>query len=211
MKIFAIMVLLLSCFVPWGLAQQGVREAQEYVMRSEGPWELSLFGGGVFPRQDDRFDDTEFAGGRLTYDLSSHVALGIESGWLRFDDEIGGTEFGKIDGIPALGVIQLKGPIEDTGNRFVPYVIAGAGVIIWNYRENTVLKDAGAKVDTDTHFAAKGGMGFDYFINSAVAFFVEGSYLFSRFTPKVHGGGTTVTTKADTEAILAGAGLKFRF
>ena len=210
MKIWTITLLLLSCFVPRGFAQ-GVPDMQRDIMRSEGAWEVSLQGGGIFPHKTDRFDDTEFAAGRITYDLSQNVAFGIESGWLRFQDEIGGTKYGRIDGMPALAEVQLKLPVQSTGNRFVPYAIAGAGVVVWNYRESSILRDAGAKVETDTHFAAKGGMGFDYYINSTLAIFLEGSYLFSRFAPKVHGGGTTVTTKADTGAVLAGGGLKVRF
>src|SRR5262245_45751606 len=122
MRILAITILLLSCFIPLGLAQ-GIPDMKRDVMRSEGAWEVSLQGGGVFPNKDDRFDDTEFAGGRITYDLSQNTALGIESGWLRFKDEIGGTKFGRIDGIPALADLQLKFPVQSTGNRFVPYAI----------------------------------------------------------------------------------------
>jgi opacity protein-like surface antigen len=200
--------------MPSSFAQQVVQQRTEVRENSTIPanaWELSVQGGGVFPSKDDRFDNTGFVAGRLTYDVSPYVAIGAESGWMMFKDEVGGTKFGKIDGIPALGDLELKMPIPATDNRLVPYAIGGAGVVFWNYRESGVLKNAGVKVDTETHFAAKGGVGVDYYFTNNMALFAEGSYLYSRFAPKIHGGGTAVTTKAQTGAFLVGGGLKLRF
>ena len=199
--------------VPVSFAQQVQQTTTEetIITTSKNPLELSVQGGGMFPTKDGRFDNTGFVAGRLMYDIAPYVALGVESGWMRFKDEAGGTKFGHIDGIPALGDLQFKMPISATNNHLVPYAIAGAGVVFWNYREASVLKDAGVKIDTETHFAAKGGLGADYYFTDNVGLFVEGSYLYSRFTPKVHGGGTAVTTRATTGSVLIGGGLKLRF
>jgi hypothetical protein len=181
---------------------------------TDNPWEFSVQGQGVFPVSDEadsRFDSTAGGTARVMRDVTPNVALGAEGGWFRFKDEAGGTKFGRLHGFPVLADLEIKMPIEATHNTIVPYLIAGAGAVFWNYEENDATKARGIKVDNDTHFAAKGGAGIDFYLNDRTAVFVEGTYLWSEFEPKVSGPVTALNDKTDTGSVLAGAGFKVKF
>lgn len=178
----------------------------------DNPWEFSVQGQGVFPmgEADKRFDTTVGAAARLMRDINPYAAVGIEGGWLRFKDEVGGVKFGRLNGFPVLADLELKMSIEATHNTIVPYLIAGAGVIFWNYDENDATVSRDIKVDNEGDFAAKGGVGVDFYFNDRTAFFIEGTYLYSRFEPNVS-GAVDLGNKTNTGSGLAGAGFKFKF
>ncbi len=174
---------------------------------SEQKWAISVLGGGIFPKEDD-YGTTGFIGGRLTYDLTPNAAVGVESGWLNYKHEFNGTKYGDVRGIPLLADLILKMPIEAMDNKLVPYVLGGIGVLFWDYKEASIVSDAGIDVEGDTSFALKLGGGMDFFVSDQTALFVEGSYIFSNYDVETNVGGAGT---ADTDAGFVGGGLKVRF
>jgi opacity protein-like surface antigen len=186
----------------------------EETSTTDHPWEFSIQGQGVFPVADDadrRFDTTAGGAARIMRDITPTMALGVEGGWIRYKDEVGGLKYGRLHGFPVLADVELKMPIEATHNTIVPYLIAGAGVMFWNYEENDAAQASGIKVDNDSDFAAKGGAGVDFYLNDRMAVFVEGTYLYSRFEPDVSGPVAALGDKTNTGSVLAGAGFKLKF
>jgi hypothetical protein len=177
------------------------------------PWQFSLQGGGLWPmKENNRLQTGTQVIARLTKDVSPNVAIGAETGGLRFRDSINYTKYGHLNGIPAMGDVVFKMPIG-AEKRLVPYAFASAGVIYWSYDEANVLEDAGVKAKNQTLFAAKPGVGVDYFITPRIALFVEGSYLFSeRFRFKTNNtGAPPVNGKVNVNSAYGGGGIKFAF
>ena len=103
-KLFVTLVLLLTV----GVASPAfAREAQDQ-------WEISGLAGGVFPADDDQ-DATVYAGGRLTYNINEYVGLGVESGWMGFEQEESGLDYGDVRGIPLLAnvAVVIISPLTD--------------------------------------------------------------------------------------------------
>lgn len=173
-------------------------------------WEISLQGAGVIPNDTD-IDPTYYVGGRIAYNINKNVSVAGESGWMGWDDSDGTTKYGEVNGIPLLADLILKMPIEATENKLVPYVLGGVGVVFWDYKEEAILTSNGITVDGDTSFAARLGAGVDYYVSDNIALFAEASYLFSDYDIKVNAGGIIAGAKTDTDAVFAGAGIKFAF
>ncbi len=198
-------LILIALFVAGMSSAAFARDVQE------GKWALSVQSAAVMPRDDDN-DDTIYYGGRLTYDITPNVAVGVESGWMNFEQEADGIDFGDQRGIPLLADIVLKLPIEATDNKLVPYVLGGVGVVFWDYQESSILKDNGFSVDSDTAFAARIGGGVEYYVSNNVALFLEGSYLFSTYDAKVrYGSSSAANIEVDSDAFFAGGGVKVGF
>lgn len=192
--------------------QSTTRQTTTTVSNDTLGWELGIQGGEVFPNDDKRIDDTAFANARLTYDFTPNVAAGVEGGWMRFKDEFGGQKYGHINGFPAMADLVLKLPLDVGATKVTPYILGGAGAVFWNYRESSFARNSGIKVDNDTHFASRAGAGIDFGLTQQVAFFVEGSYLFTKYEPDVNGPGAAagVGNKIDGNSAFAGGGIKFK-
>jgi opacity protein-like surface antigen len=179
---------------------------------TQHPLELGVQAGMLMPKGDERIDtNMGFVSGRVTYDLTPNVAFGPEIGVISYKDEANGHKYGYIRGVPVMADLILKMPIEATENRLVPYIIGGAGAIIWNYDRTSYAESAGIDVDNkrEASFAAKVGGGVDYFVTPQTAIFAEASYLFSEYKPDVT-AGSGIAGKYDTNAAMIGAGLKFK-
>lgn len=170
---------------------------------------LSIYGAGVFPNDDD-VDEELYLGGRITYDILDYVEIGVEAGWVEYKvDDGAGIDAGDITGVPILGVIILKYPIEATDDRLVPFAVVGAGVVLWSFDESSLLDVNGISVTGDESFAFKVGGGFDYYLTDNMAVFFEGSYMWSEYDVSISAGGAVVGTTLDTDAMFIGGGLKF--
>jgi opacity protein-like surface antigen len=177
----------------------------------ERRWEFSVQGQGIFPTNDDdhiQNDATYGANARLSSDLTPMIALGVEGGWMRFKDEVNGTRYGHINGFPLLADLIIKFPQDQAAPRFVPYMLGGVGGIWWNYDEDN---NSSVKFKNDAQFAAKGGLGVDYYFNEQWALFLEGDYLFSKYESRPDTPSAILASKVDTNIAMAGVGLKVRF
>ena len=183
-----------------------------YMPESTDPWQVSVEGGGLWSEKDkSRLHEGEEITGRLTYDVTPNVAVGGESGGLRFEDSLNGTKYGHLDGVPIMGDLVLKMPIAATGNHLVPYVYGAAGVIIWSYAKSGYSDTTGVDAGDRTHFAAKPGAGLEYYLTPNIALFVEASYLFSdRFALK-NAAVTPPNGEVDVNSVYGGGGIKIAF
>jgi len=183
-------------------------------VRPDYPMELSFQGGALWPQKStDRFEMSPSMIARLTYDVSPTLAVGVESGGMQFKDEVNGTKFGHLNGIPIMGTIVMKVPMESMPSSIVPYIFASGGVIMWSYDESNVLKNTDIRIKSRNRLAFKSGVGVDFYVAPNVALFVEGAYLFSpTFHLKANNAGSSaVTGKVDPSSAYAGAGIKFAF
>lgn len=176
------------------------------------PWQVSVQGGGLWSEKDhSRLHQGEAIFGRLTYDVTPNVALGAESGGLRFEDKSNGIKYGHLDGVPAMGDLVLKLPIPATGNRLVPYIYGAAGVIFWSYSKSGYSDTTGVDAKSRTHFAAKPGGGLEYYFTPHIALFIEGSYLFSEKFHLKNSPLTPPNGKLNPDSVYGGGGIKIAF
>ena len=209
-KISLTLTLMMSAFVPAVFAQD-VNQVSPPA-ESTDPWQVSVQGGGLWSEKDkSRLHDGEEILGRLTYDVTPNVAVGGESGGLRFEDESNRTKYGHLDGVPAMADLVLKMPIAATGNRLVPYIYGSAGVIFWSYFKSGYSDDTGVDARSRTHFAAKPGGGLEYYLTPRVALFVEGSYLFSEKFVLKNAAITPPNGKVNVDSAYGGGGIKIAF
>lgn len=188
---------------------------------------LSVYGAGAFTELFKDVDDIEyendlFVSGRLTYDITPYIEVGIEGGHMKLDvDELNfntnlvaymTNNAGEIDAVTVMGIMVVKYPIKSTENKLVPYGLIGAGGIFMDFDEGNGLTAPPATIDDDASFAIKAGAGVDYYLTEKAAVFLEGSYFWSDYDPDVSVvGGGTGTLDADINALFVGGGLKFSF
>ena len=175
-----------------------------------GKHALGIATGMIFT-QDECIGNSWYAGGNYTYNIDNNFAVGAEVGYMRWNDEAGGIDYGDVRAVPLLADFYLRYPIDVSKQMFLPYAVGGIGVIFWNYDENSVLKDAGISIDMGTELGIKGGVGFDYFFTEKVAFNLEGSYVWSNADMTVSYGGATATNEFDTDYWALTGGMKYYF
>lgn len=173
-------------------------------------FELSAFGAGVFPADEDE-DATVYAGGRLLYNLNEIVGVGVESGWMNFEQTEGGLDYGDARGIPLLAEVVFRMPVHFMEDDLIPYLLAGAGVTFWDFDESSVLTGNGISVDDDTAFTAKAAIGADYFFTENIAVFIEGGYMWSDWDGAIRGGGLVADATVDTDMAFVGGGIKLAY
>ncbi len=170
-----------------------------------GKMDIGLNVSGVIPDADE-VDGTVYVGGTAAYGVTNWLALGVESGWAQFDESDSGIELEET-AIPLLGDIIVRVPLEESPVQ--PYAIVGLGVIFWDVDDNV----ANLEADVDTAFAAKFGIGLDWFINSNWILNFEGSYLTSDADVTVRNTttGASVSGEGQTDYWMIGGGLKYLF
>ncbi len=175
-----------------------------------GRFSVGLVGGGVFPK-DSEIDDSFYVGGNLAYGVNEYIAVGGEVGYSSWDTEEGGVDYGEVRAVPLLADLYLRYPVEVGENKLVPYIVGGLGVVFYDYKESSFLKQYGVSVDVDPSFALKFGGGLEYFFTKNIALGVEGSYSWSEADVSVTGVGAVPSTNADTNAWLVTGGIKYYF
>jgi len=177
------------------------------------PLQISIQGGGLWPseKNDARLHDGGEVIGRLTYDLNPNLAIGAETGVLRFLDRSDGNTYGHLNGIPLMADLVLKIPIVATDNRLVPYIYGAAGPMVWHYDKSGYSDNSGVETRTRAHWAAKPGAGIEYYLNPHVAIFIEGSYLFSERFRLKDASSTPPNGKLDVDSTYGGGGIKIAF
>lgn len=172
---------------------------------------FGITGAAAIPADED-LETTAYIGGRLTYEFTDNVELGVESGYHEYKDEADGIHFGDITGIPLLAIGSLKFPIEATDNALVPYVTGGVGVVFWDYKESSIVKDSGLGLGSDTSFTVRAGAGVEFNVNDNLALYGEGSYMWSDYDVSLALTGSTVgSTSVEMDTIFVGGGVKLSF
>jgi opacity protein-like surface antigen len=159
---------------------------------------------GAIPDDDD-VDSTLYAGGSLAHGFSNWLALGVEAGWAEFEESGLGFEVEET-AVPIFGDIILRVPLEAP---LQPYAIVGLGAIIWNVDDNV----ANIETDVDTAFAAKFGVGLDWFVNDNWIVNFEASFVTSDADATVRNTvtGASVTGEGETDFWMVGGGIKYLF
>lgn len=175
-----------------------------------GRFSVGVVGGGVFPK-DSEIDDAFYVGGNLAYGVNEYIALGGEVGYSSWDTEEGGVDYGEVRAVPLLADLYLRYPVEMGENKLVPYIVGGLGVVFYDYKESSFLKQYGVTADIDPSFALKLGGGLEYFFTKNIALGVEGSYGWSEADVSVSGAGAVASTSMDTNSWMVTGGIKYYF
>ena len=153
-----------------------------------------------------------YVGGLLSYDILKYLAVGIESGYAQIDFEESSVKLGTLRGVPLLGDIIAKLPIEMDKFTLTPYGIVGIGVLFSDFAESDVVKNAGISLETKTAFAMKFGGGIDLYVTKNIALNFEASYLMADIDASANWRGQTYATDTLTaDSWLIGGGVKVRF
>jgi len=135
----------------------------------------------------------------------------MDVGWLDFDVGAFGIDFGNLKGVPLLFNVMLRYPtkIGDTNVTF--YGLVGAGVIFWEFDDDSILDKAETDIKVDRSFAFRIGGGTDFFLNDTWAVNFEGSYTFSDANMILALPDGVFSTEEDTDFWMIGGGLKHYF
>lgn len=176
-----------------------------------GKHAVGIATGGIFPKDDD-IDNNWYIGGNYTYSINNNFAVGAEAGYMSWEDEVDGLDFGDVRAIPLLADLYLRYPV-DAGEQqmFLPYIIGGIGAIFWDYDESSLLESVGLSVEMDAELGIKGGLGFDYFFSEQVALNLEGSYVWSDADMTVSAAGLSATGEFDADYWAITGGIKYNF
>ncbi len=132
--------------------------------------------GGFF-QQDGDISDGFFAGGSIAYGVNKNVAIGMSAGWSGSDLEVqqsGNTiDGGNVSIVPLFGEIIFRAPNR---SAFVPYAVIGLGTVL-PYVEGGSLSNVNLKATQRTGFAAKFGLGTDWFLSNNWIFNVDTGYV----------------------------------
>lgn len=133
--------------------------------------DLSLSGGYDYymtPNEGNNFDDAQGFNIRL-----NHPIVREFSGALEFS-HIGDIDFevsddpkgswGQMRGYGALYDLKATFPVS---KLLDVYATAGAGMYVWDFRENPLLQDNHVKVDVDPSLAYKAGAGLNVNLNDS--------------------------------------------
>ena len=159
-------------------------------------------------------DDGAYFGGSVAYGVNDWFALGVEGGY-----EDAGTNFvigstthdAKISRIP-LFVDLIFRCNRFTDSNFIPYGVVGLGALFTDVHGFGTLTSANLKLDVDNSFAAKFGLGVDWFINDRWILNFEASYVWASGDANVKNlsNGETVDS-ANMDYWMIGGGAKYLF
>jgi len=136
-------------------------------------------------------DDSLGFHARVGYRLSPHLAFEVHSEWLS------GFEATSSSGYADFEVLTITGDFKvyPLTGRWQPYLIAGAGGLIADVKEQSGLGVSGDSND----FAARFGIGLDYYVTRSIALVVDASYVLP------------VEDVNDFDYFSLGWGLQYRF
>ncbi len=164
---------------------------------------------GAFPEDSD-IDNNLYWGGIATYDIVKYAAIGVESGFMRWEDKVGNNKHGNIHAWPLLGDMIVKYPVDIGDFELAPYGVLGLGMIFWDYHESEILRVNNISVDMDNAFAIKFGCGMDIFTSSGVGLFIEGSYIWSDTKAESTGRGSALEVSVNTDMWMLSTGVKIK-
>ena len=136
-------------------------------------------------------DDSLGFHARVGYRLSPHLAFEVHSEWLSGFEASSGAASADFEVLTITGDFKVY-PL--TG-RWQPYLIAGAGGLIADVKQQSGLGVSGDSND----FAARFGIGLDYYVTRSIALVVDVSYVLP------------VEDVNDFDYFSLGWGLQYRF
>ncbi len=144
---------------------------------------------------NDDVDEALYVGGVYSHGFSPWFALGLEAGWQEADFDT--TDDNDLAMVTVFGDIIGRLPLANS--PIVPYGVIGLGAI-------HAYTDTSSNDDDETAFAAKLGLGLDWFLNSNWILNFEGAYI---ATGAEINAGTTNTAELDHWRV--GGGLKYAY
>ncbi len=177
-----------------------------------GKTDVGFHIGGLLP-DSNHMDSNAYYEGSVAYGVKDWFAIGAEIGY-----EDAGTSFrigatdhnAKISRIPLFVDLIFRYTKNDF--NYVPYGVVGLGMLYTDIHGTGTLNSANLKLDVDNSFAAKFGLGVDWFINDHWILNFEASYIWAAADAKIKNlsSGNTVDS-ASMDYWTIGAGAKYLF
>lgn len=148
----------------------------------DGRWIIGVRGGGNLWIND--LSDRKLGPGaelEIGYGLSSHISLGLLTGWELLKAEQSPVWSGarwsylKADAVPASLIVKAH---ITPGNDFCPYVYAGAGGIFFKRRTSNNFYVPGNMNEWESSIHIPVGVGFDAFASDDIAFTMDLGFRF---------------------------------
>jgi len=174
-----------------------------------GRWGVGVQVSGALPTDDS--DPATQIGGSVIYGIVDYFAVGMEVGWMSFDQDSGSIDLGDLEGVPVFGILQARYPFAAGGTNATVYGTFGLGGIFWDYNESDLLNRNSINVDVENSLAVKLGLGVDLFINRNWVVSAEGSYVFSNSKTTISAPGLVAAEDVDTDYWTIGGGAKYYF
>ena len=180
----------------------------------EGVADVGLHIWGILP-SDSAIDTNVYVGGSVAYGINPNWALGLESGYFQTNADLNiavanvSGDIGDLQGVPLFFDIIYRHTAS--GGPVTPYTVLGLGAVFWRFDENTTVREANSGVDADPSFAAKLGLGVDWFLTDNVIFNFEGSYVWTPEEITTDNNTGTTVDKSDLNYFTLGGGIKYAF
>lgn len=144
---------------------------------------------------NEEIDDAFYVGASYSHGMNPWWALGIEAGWQESDFDTNNDN--DLSMVTVFG--DIIGRINPENSPVVPYGVLGLGVL-------HAYTDTNSNDDDETAFAAKFGLGVDWFLDRNWILNVEGAYIATGADIR---NGTANTENLDHWRF--GGGLKYAF
>jgi len=153
-----------------------------------------------------------YGGAVVTYGVKENWNLRLDLGYLSFDEEAHGIDYGSLGIVPMLFDLEWRNPFSF--NDTLPaawYLVGGIGALFMDLDESQVASDLVIVPTINNAFAARFGGGFDVFLADHWAWNFEGSYTYSSEDIKFQQPGTGQTKKKNLDFWHIGSGIRYYF
>lgn len=168
----------------------------------------------AFVSGNDELGNGNYVGGMVSYDFLRFLAIGAEAGFLWTGLTGNELDVGDFYACPLLGDVILKAPMEIGDFVFVPYGIAGFGILIADIDEDPGTVANNGKIEVNSPFLMKFGGGINIILFENIVLNVEASYHYAelKFDEEVTGQSFGLEDEAiEMNAGYFGGGVKVRF
>lgn len=157
---------------------------------------------------ENESDPGFYTGFNLTYGIMDYVAFQLDTGYVEFDQDANGIDYGDLAAIPLMCSLQWRYPFLVGGSNAAIYALGGVGVVFFDFDE---LARVGREIEADDSFAYRFGVGLEFFKNRNWSFYFESTYTITSTTLELQTVTSPTVESTDTDFWLVGGGVKLYF
>lgn len=157
---------------------------------------------------ENELDPGFYPGFNLTYGIMDYVAFQLDTGYVEFDQDANGIDYGDLAAIPLMCSLQWRYPFLVGSSNAAIYALGGVGVVFFDFDE---LARVGREIEADDSFAYRFGVGLEFFKNRNGSFYFESTYTITSTTLELQTVTSPTVESTDTDFWLVGGGVKLYF